>query len=156
MSKNAPQSSPPYRLHESLGYHLSLASRLQERRLEDRLRTVGLNRTTWCILLAVANENLAQPSDIARFVGIDRTATSRALRGMESDGLVARKSGQDDRRTRMITLTDKGRRAVTQATPYARENGRLLAELLTDEENAELKRLLRVLIEGTPADLSAI
>jgi DNA-binding MarR family transcriptional regulator len=154
---DTPEIPPkPYRLHESLGYHLSLAARLQERRLEERLRLVGLNRTTWCILLAIGNENLTQPSDIATFVGIDRTATSRALRGMENDGLVARASGREDRRTRRITLTDKGRRVVTKATPYARENGRLMADLLSQEDHKELLRLLNIIIDGTPAELPAI
>lgn len=153
---DTPFSDQPYRLHESLGYHLSLAARLQERRLEEKLRSVGLNRTTWCILLGVANEGLTQPSDIAGFVGIDRTATSRALRGMEAEGLLARHSGEEDKRTRRIVLTDKGREAVTIATPFARENGDLLAELLEETELAELKRALRVLIDGTPADLPAL
>lgn len=156
MSDDIQLPEPPYRLHESLGYHLSLASRLQERRLDEMLRTVGLNRTTWCILLAVANEGLTQPSDIAGFVGIDRTATSRALRGMEAEGLLARHSGKEDKRTRRIVLTDKGRKAVAAATPFARENGRLLTELLADGELAEIKRLLKVLIDGTPASLSGL
>lgn len=156
MTDTTPPIDPPYRLHDSLGYHLSLAARLQERRLEEKLRTVGLNRTTWCILLAVANEGLAQPSDIAGFVGIDRTATSRALRGMESDGLLARHSGKEDKRTRRIVLTEKGRDAVAQASPFARENGRLLAELLETTELSELKRMLRVLIDGTPETLPAL
>ena len=56
-----------YRLHHSLGYHLSIASRLQERRLDEKLKPVGLTRSTWCILLAIGNENLSQPSDIADF-----------------------------------------------------------------------------------------
>lgn len=156
MTDDTTVSPPPYHLHDSLGYHLSLAARLQERRLEEMLRTVGLNRTTWCILLGVANEGLTQPSDIAAFVGIDRTATSRALRGMEDDGLVARHSGKADKRTRRIVLTDKGRVAVTRATPFARENGRLLAALFSEADLALLKQQLRVVIDGTPADLPAL
>ncbi len=145
----------PYRLQASLGYHLSLAARLQERRLEERLRDIGLNRTTWCVLLAVANEGLSQPSDIAEFVGIDRTATSRALRGMEGDGLLARQSGKEDRRTRRITLTDKGKRAVAKATPHARANGAAMASQLSGTEHAELMRLLARLIDDKP-DLSTL
>ncbi|WP_375173394.1 MarR family winged helix-turn-helix transcriptional regulator [Pseudooceanicola sp.] len=156
MTDQKTQPDTPYRLHESLGYHLSLAARLQERRLDEMLRTVGLNRTTWCILLAVANEGLVQPSDIAGFVGIDRTATSRALRGMEAAGLLARQSGKEDKRTRRIVLTEKGRQAVIKASPFARENGRLLVALLEDGEVEELKRMLRVLIDGTPAALPAL
>ncbi|WP_319826375.1 MarR family winged helix-turn-helix transcriptional regulator [Thalassovita sp.] len=131
-----------YHLHQSLGYHLTLAARLQEKRLDERLKTIGLTRITWCILLAVGNEGLSQPSDIAEFVGIDRTATSRALRHMESDGLLARSSGQGDRRTRKVELTVKGRAAIHEATPYARENARIMSEQLDQGEEAELKRLL--------------
>mgnify|MGYP000023513322 CR=1 FL=1 len=132
----------PYRLHHSLGYHLSIAARLQERRLDEQLRTLDLTRTTWCILLAVGNEDLSQPSDIAEFVGIDRTATSRALRHMEGDGLLARASGVHDKRTRRVTLTEKGRRAIEAATPFARENAQILAGLLEVGEEEQLKQLL--------------
>ncbi len=132
----------PYRLHQSLGYHLSIAARLQERRLDEQLRTLGLTRTTWCILLAVGNEGLSQPSDIAEFVGIDRTATSRALRHMEDDGLLARSSGTEDKRTRRVELTDKGSRAIRKATPFARENAQIMGAQLAPGEEDELKRLL--------------
>lgn len=136
------ENEPPYRLQHSLGYHLSIAARLQERRLDEQLKTLGLTRTTWCILLAVGNESLSQPSDIADFVGIDRTATSRALRHMEDDGLLARSSGTEDRRTRRVELTPKGCDAIAQATPYAQENADLMSELLEPGEEEALKRLL--------------
>ncbi|MBR9652863.1 MarR family winged helix-turn-helix transcriptional regulator [Thalassovita aquimarina] len=132
----------PYRLHHSLGYHLSVASRLQERRLDEDLKRLGLTRITWCILLAVGNEGLTQPSEIADFVGIDRTATSRALRRMEADGLVERASGTEDRRTRRVALKRKGRNLIGQATIRARDNAAQIERALTDAEQAELKRLL--------------
>lgn len=142
----------PYRLQRSLGYHLSIAARVQERRLDEQLRTVGLTRTTWCILLAVGNEGLSQPSDIADFVGIDRTATSRALRAMEDEGLVARSSGTGDKRTRRVVLTAQGSRAIQTATPFARENAAIMAAQLDPGEEDMLKRLLSKLRgdAGTP------
>ncbi|OWU82894.1 transcriptional regulator [Oceanicola sp. 22II-s10i] len=139
---------PPYRLHDSLGYRLSIASRQQERRLDDSLRGLGLTRITWCVLLAVGNEGLTQPSDIADFVGIDRTATSRALRQMEAAGLVARDTGDGDRRTRRVQLTAAGTTALTEGTPLARANGAALAARLSDAEHAQLKSLLDKLVQG--------
>jgi DNA-binding MarR family transcriptional regulator len=133
---------PPYRLHHSLGYHLSVASRLQERRLDEQLKTLGLTRTSWCILLAVGVENLTQPSDIADFVGIDRTATSRALRRMESAGLLCRASGQADKRTRQVSLTEAGREAINSAAPHARANAAIMTARLASGEAQELLRLL--------------
>ncbi len=144
---------PPYRLHASLGYQMSLTARIQERRLEEGLRELGLTRILWCVLLAVGNEKLRNPSDIAAFVGIDRTATSRALRQMEADGLVARKTGAEDRRTTSVTLTPRGRRLLAQGTPLARQNNALMEARLTERELADLRRLLLKVREGDPTDL---
>lgn len=138
----------PYRLHDSLGYRLSIASRQQERRLDDGLRRLGLTRITWCVMLAIGNEDLSQPSEIAQFVGIDRTATSRALRQMEGDGLLDRASGKGDRRTRRVTLTEEGRRILAEGTPIARGNNDMLARALSEAERATLTALLDRLIEG--------
>lgn len=146
----------PYRLHSSLGYHLSVAARQQERRLDEALKTLGLTRTTWCVLLAVGNEGLSQPSDIAGFVGIDRTATSRALRQMEADGLLARSSGTEDRRTRRVELTDKGCAAITAATPFARANAGVMAEQLAPGEQETLIRLLAKLRPADDAPLNTL
>ncbi|PJE30794.1 transcriptional regulator, MarR family [Pseudooceanicola antarcticus] len=145
---------PPYRLHQSLGYWLSVTARLQERRLDEKLRDIGLTRITWCILLGLANEGLTQPSELADFVGIDRTATSRALRQLEQAGLVSRSSGTGDRRTRNIALTDEGQEAVRIGTPYARANGKVMSDRLGEEEAETLRQLLRKLAEGEEAGLS--
>ena len=132
----------PYRLHASLGYHLSVAARLQEKRLDDKLKSLELTRITWCILLAVGIENLFQPSDIANFVGIDRTATSRSLRQMESQNLLERSSGTGDRRTRLVRLTKAGQTALDAATPFAMENAKIMSDRLTATEKTDLMRLL--------------
>lgn len=142
-----------YRLHLSLGYHLSLAARMQERRLDDWLRPLGLTRTTWCILLAVENEGLTRPSAIAEFVGIDRTATSRALRQLEEAGLITRRAATNDRRMTDVALSPEARALVAQGTPLARENNRLIAEKLTPDEADDLRRLLAKTLAGEPLDL---
>jgi DNA-binding MarR family transcriptional regulator len=144
---NPPSTDPDrrYRLHQSLGYHLSIAARQQERRLDEDLKTVGLTRTTWCILLAIGNEELSQPSDIADFVGIDRTATSRALRQMEQKGWLKRSMGTEDKRTRQVVLTKSGAALIPRCTPFAQDNAAQLRAALSAGEEAELKRLLQKL-----------
>jgi len=143
----------PYRLHQSLGYQLSLTSRIQERRFEENLKTLGLTRITWCILLAVNNESLTQPSDIASFVGIDRTATSRALRQMEQNKTLFRATGKGDKRTTSVALTDKGKNLVALGTNFARENAAKLESKLTKAEAERLRLLLIRLRTGEDAAL---
>ena len=144
----------PYRLHASLGYNLSLAARLQERRLDEALKALELTRTTWCVLLAVGNQGLQRPSEIARFVGIDRTATSRALRYMETAGLVARETGDTDRRTTRVTLTELGRQRIAEGTPLAIANNDAMRRKLSAAEHKQLVKLLSQLTEGENAELS--
>ena len=145
-----------YHLHRSLGYQLSVAARLQERRLEKGLRQLGLTRISWCILLAVGNEALGHPSDIAKFVGIDRTATSRALRKMESDGLILRQSGTEDKRMTNVRLSGKGQTLLRKGTPLAQHNNAIMEQRLAIGEHVELHRLLSKLRGGENVELPGL
>lgn len=131
-----------YRLHRSIGYQLSVATRLQERRLDEKLKNLGLTRTTWCVLLAVGNELLIHPSDIADFVGIDRTATSRALRQMEAENLIEREAGAGDRRMTAVKLTKAGAERLEQGTPYAISSNAVIEASLNEHDLSELRRIL--------------
>jgi DNA-binding MarR family transcriptional regulator len=135
-------------LHESLGFRITRTARTVERRVESGLKAYGLTRVGWCILLAVEEEGLKNPSEIAQFVGIDRTATSRALRQLEDEGLISREMGREDRRTTTVTLTEEGQMRLIQARPLCVENMDHFNAKLSAAEAAELKRLLTALESG--------
>ncbi|WP_343079702.1 MarR family winged helix-turn-helix transcriptional regulator [Ostreiculturibacter nitratireducens] len=144
----------PYRLHSSLLYQLTLTSRLQERRLDEGLRALGLTRISWCALLAVGNEALTQPSAIAEFIGIDRTAMSRTLRQMEAQGLIERRAGAGrDRRQTEVALTETGQERLLRATPVAEENARHFLSKLPEGGAEQLRSLMACLREGEPRNL---
>lgn len=142
-----------YRLHNSVLYQMTLTSRMQERRLEEGLRTLGLTRITWCVLAAVEFENCTQPSEIAEYIGIDRSATSRALRGLEGSGLLERVSGAPDRRTTRVKLTAAGRELVLRAAPIAEDNSRYFLGKLTAAEVRDLARIMGLMREGESRSL---
>ncbi len=142
-----------YRLHQSLLYQLTLTSRLQERRLEEGLRRHGLTRATWCVLLALHVEGLTRPSEIAEFIGIDRTAISRALRQMEAAGWIARSGGTTDRRTTRVEITPEGAALCERAAPVAEENARHFLSKLPEEGARALQELMARLREGEEHNL---
>lgn len=129
---------------------------MQARRFEERLGPLGLTRVTWCVLLAIGNEGLSQPSDIAEFVGIDRTATSRALRQMETAQLVARSEGHGDGRTRTVQLTEHGQGMLVRAIPVAIENNKLIESRIGAEGRKTLLDLLKKLHAGEDASLNQL
>jgi DNA-binding MarR family transcriptional regulator len=137
-------------LHGSVGHQITRAARVIERRVEADLRKFGLTRVAWCVLLAVAEEGKKNPSDIADFVGIDRTATSRALRVLEAEGLIRREMGRDDRRTTEVQLTDLGEAQFRAALPTCRSAMQHFHAKLTLDEMATLKTLIQRLTAGEP------
>lgn len=135
-------------LQRSIGHQITRTARIVERRVEGGLRAFNLTRVGWCILLAVEEEGLKNPSEIAQFVGIDRTATSRALRQLENDGLIERTMGREDRRTTEVSLTEEGRSRLLEARPLCVENMDHFNAKLSAAESVELSRLLAVLVSG--------
>lgn len=138
----------PYDLHAALGYQISVTARQLERGFENRLKEIGLTRITWCILLAAGPQRLSQPSDIADFVGIDRTATSRALRQMEAGGLIERQGGDKDKRTTRVGLTAEAEKRLDLASRFAASNAAHFEDKLTAEERTQLRALLTKLRTG--------
>lgn len=144
----------PYRLHASVLYQLTLTARLQERRLDEGLKALGLTRISWCVLLAVENEGRQQPSDIAEFIGIDRTAMSRTLRQMEASDLIARHPGAaPDKRRTTVQLTDAGRALLYRATPVAVDNAQHFLTKLSADDVSRLRDLLADLRRDEPRNL---
>lgn len=132
-------------LHDSVGHHITRTARIIERRVEGDLRRFGLTRVEWCVMVAVAEEGKKNPSEIADFVGIDRTATSRALRQLENNGLIDRAMGRDDRRTTEVRLTEHGEAQFRAALPICSEAAHHFHGKLTLEELRVLKQLLNKL-----------
>jgi len=129
-------------LHDSVGHHITRTARIIERRVEGNLRRFGLTRVEWCVMVAVAEEGKKNPSEIANFVGIDRTATSRALRQLENNGLIDRAMGRDDRRTTEVRLTEHGEAQFRAALPICTEAAQYFHAKLTLDELRTLKALL--------------
>lgn len=146
----------PYELHESFGYRMTLLSRINERAFEARIADLGISRIMWCILLGVGQEDIVHPSAIATYVGIDRTATSRALRAMEARGLVTRSNGAGDGRTTEVAITDMGREVLSQATAAARDNASWYTDKLTQAELDRFGQLLDKLLQDETRGVSRL
>lgn len=146
----------PYDLQASLGYQITLLARINERQFEKYLTPLGLTRVNWCVLLAVDQQGLVNPSEIAAFIGIDRTATSRALRRLEADGLVQRRSGADDKRKTEVRATARGAATLSKACDVARVNAVRFAGKLSPNERNTLESLLGRLMAGEDRDVKGL
>lgn len=107
------------------------------------------------IRLLDALVHAAQPlsvSEIADAIGVDQPRASRLVQQAVEMGLAAREADPDDARRTRIALTLEGRRRAGDFRGERRERlSRALADF-SDEERAELVRLLGKLAASWPRD----
>ena len=145
-----------YRLHARLGDKVSRLARLMETQLEEMISPLGITRLMWCILSGVGLENVKTPSALANYVGIARSAVSRALRSMEEMDLIRRCGVDGDGRGVEIRLTQKGRAVMEQCRPLVEQlNDRFTAKIAKDDLEAVL-RLIDALSTGETRELVRI
>ena len=142
-----------YRLHSRLGYRLSRMSRIMQTRLENALAPHGMNRLKWCVLSGVALEGLSSPSDLATHIGITRPATSRLLKVLEQERLIARALAEEDGRARAIRVTDLGHQKVAACRSLVDQNNLHFISKLGSADLAQLLLALDVLARDEVAEL---
>lgn len=134
-----------YDLHSGLGYQLTIAARTNNAGFEESLATLGLTRQTWCVLVAVGEQKITTPSAIADYIGIIRPAASRSLKQMDQKGLLKRSSGDGDKRSTTVALTDRGRELLQKSKPFAIETRKHIDTALSTNEQILLSQLLEKL-----------
>ncbi|MGY2900755.1 DNA-binding MarR family transcriptional regulator [Curtobacterium sp. PvP017] len=104
-----------------LGRLLSAAARSVERDWDERLRAIGLPHAALIAVDILIRTGPTGADTIARTARVQPQTMSRTLERMERDGLVERTPHPDDRRRRLVTVTDGGRRAWETARHIERE-----------------------------------
>jgi len=80
------------------------------------LRPAGLRVTQYSLLKNVLAREPVMVNRLAEATVTDRTTLTRNLRVLEQCGLIRIREGED-RRSREVTVTPRGREAVAKATP---------------------------------------
>ena len=96
--------------------NLRKASRTITQMYDDALKPSGLRSTQLPVLVTLVATGPMTVNQLAGDLLMDRTSLSRLLRPLVSRGLITMTPGQD-RRTRELSITDRGREAVATAIP---------------------------------------
>lgn len=96
------------------------AARALARRFDEALRPVGLTNSQFSLLMALNRPNPARMRPVADLLGMDRTTLTAALKPLHRRGLVRVAYDPEDRRTRLLSLTNAGREVLADAVPIWR------------------------------------
>jgi len=96
---------------------------------DDILASSGLKSTQLTMLGAISISGPTRMSELADMLALDKTTLTRNLKLLEADGLIEVAAG-DDRRVRIVALTQAGTDALALALPFWREAQRRVVEHL--------------------------
>lgn len=137
-----------YNLHERLGYKLTLAAQVNNQILVNLLAQLGLTRQTWCVLVAVGEQGINLPSEIADYIGIQRAAVSRTLKDMHNKGMLRRDNDPNNGKLTLVSLTQLGRDLLAQSLILCEQSNQRMDEKLTADERQQLDQLLSKYLSG--------
>ena len=111
--------------------------------------TISLEWYAILLILAQSQEASMRPSDLADQIGLSRSATTRLVDRLESDGLVERRSCASDRRGTFVMLTTQGEEVFKEAgRVHLRGIDEHVGSHLTNDELVQLAVLLGKLADG--------
>jgi DNA-binding MarR family transcriptional regulator len=120
----------------------------------DRLRKFGITPLQYTVLRIIRSRPGIDQISVASRAILDTSTVKDIVARLETKGLVVRRTGEQDRRTRSVSLARAGDRLLAAIEPEVRRARKDLLAPLTARDQATLLRLLRTLLaahEGPPA-----
>lgn len=126
-----------------LSNNINRTARIVTRIFDGESRQRGYLTTQIQTLYRVAYWEPVSINDLAKKADMDRTTAVRNCRVLEKEGLITIKQG-DDRRFRMVRLTEKGWDTVNRSYAVWREQQAAIERKLGKEHIGDLVEMLRV------------
>ena len=118
---------------ECMAYNLKKTTRAVQNLFDRAYKFIGLEGTQYTVL---AHIYVAEPitlSKLAELMSVDRTTLGRNLKPLKKKGFIDIKPG-DDRRAKLISITDSGKQILSQALPVWKETHEQIRDLLGIEK----------------------
>ena len=134
-------------LQDFLPYLLNQAAEATSRGFQATYRArYGLTRTQWRVMANLGRFGAMTASDICRLSHVEKTKVSRAVAGLEAEGLLTRSTSPEDRRAENLSLTPKGRTVFTEIGQHAQAFDADLRARLGPEIASRIDAILRGII----------
>ena len=122
--------------------HVQRAARALARRFDEVLRPFELTNGQFSLLMSLNRPVPPPMGPVASLLAMDRTTLTAALKPLQRRGLVEISSDPEDRRSRILKLTGKGRRLLAQAVSVWKSTHDELERQMPDGAASELRKNL--------------
>lgn len=137
---------PPLDLDSLPGHDIRRLHQIAVALFMQETESFGITPVQFAALQAVHNAPGTDQRTLARTIGFDTSTIAGVIDRLEARGLTLRSASAQDRRVRLLTLTEAGQQLLADVTPsMLRAQERILAPL-PEQDRVEFMRMLGVLI----------
>ena len=129
-------------VNDMLLFAVGSVGRIARKIGDKNVRAIGLTSAQLRILFFLEEKDNVCQHDIENELSMTRSAVSGMLDGMESDGLIVREKTDDDKRRRIICITDYGKSKLNAARKQISETEALVLSALSGDEKKQLIAML--------------
>jgi len=117
-------------------------ARLYRTAFDVRMKPLNLGRSEWWLMTFLAYFEGSTQQELAAVMDLTPGGMGKLIDRLEADGLVTRRSHDDDRRTRRVFLTESSKPVVDEVDKQAR---RLVARSIAPLSTQEVATLVALL-----------
>ncbi len=110
-------------------FNVRKSARVLTQHYDIAMQPIDLRVTQFTILAVLSSHSGITVTDLADYLMMDRTTLTRNLRPLETQGLVNTRPG-DDKRTRLIELSKKGKNKLEKAIPLWKKAQKQVTEYM--------------------------
>jgi DNA-binding MarR family transcriptional regulator len=147
LPKEPSPMSSQLQLNDLVGFKVrQLAVRIANTMARSYSRTHGIGIPSFRIILRLGILGSASLVGLADASGMDPAVVSRTVEKLEAQGLLNRGWHPEDKRRRVLSLSEAGKKLHAQLLPIAYEFQDELVEGFNEKETTELNRILDLLL----------
>lgn len=150
-----PRAAQAISLDDLPGHHIRRLQQIAVSLFLQETEELGLTPVQYAAMQAVAHAPGIDQRTLARTIGLDTSTTGGVVDRLEARHVLVRNANPDDRRVRLLTLTEEGHALLAQATPAMLRAQQRILEPLDPAERREFMRLLRTLVEANNSESRA-
>ncbi|SDV48569.1 MarR family winged helix-turn-helix transcriptional regulator [Chitinasiproducens palmae] len=132
----------------SIGRQLTRARHLLLEIVSEELAPLQLTAAQWGVVVLLAEETANTPAELSRLLDYDPGAMTRLIDRLAEKGIVERIDSPDDRRSKMIVLTEQGKQLYPSIRPRIIRAHNTLLRGFSEDEARQLSTLLGKLMEN--------
>jgi DNA-binding MarR family transcriptional regulator len=120
--------------------HTQRAARALARRFDEALRPLGLTNGQFSLMMSLNRPEPPAMAAVARLLAMDRTTLTAALKPLGRRGFVKATPDREDRRSRLLTMTTKGRAVLAAALPIWQATHAAVEQTLPQSDPERLRQ----------------